>query len=133
MESRARLKRWMTLVGLAGLVAGIPVGVALNETLREPLVEDSPWLQHFQVDFDLSAKQLNKVRRVLAVRERNIVEVYTRMGHDVSSGFHHAPSELSRTIDSIKRQADARIEAVLDSDQLDQYMKARPKADSARK
>ena len=133
MESRARLKRWMTLVGLAGLAAGIPVGVALNRAFREPLIEDTPWLQLFQVDYHLTATQLHQVRRILAVRERAIVAVYTRMGHDVPSEFHDAPSELSLTIKSIKRRADARIEAVLDSVQLDQYMKARPTADSASK
>ena len=49
MESRARLKRWMTLVGVAGVVAGIPVGIALNQWLREPLIEDSLWLHDFSV------------------------------------------------------------------------------------
>ncbi len=133
MESSARLKRWMTLVGLAGMAAGIPVGVALNQALREPLIEDSPWLQRFKVEFVLTATQLHRVRRVLAMREREIVRVYTRLGHDIPSEFHNAPSELSVKVDSIKRRADERIEAVLDRAQLDRYMKARRTADSQSK
>ena len=126
MGSRASLKRWMTLVGLAGLAAGIPIGVVLDQTLREPLIEDSPWLRRFKIEFTLSATQLHQVRRVLAVQEREILDVYIRLGHDI-------PPALSGKIDSIKRRADERIQAVLDTAQLDRYMKARRTADSASK
>ena len=120
------MKRWMTLVGLAGVVAGIPVGVALNQSLREPLIEDSPWLQRFKAVFQLSATQLHQIRRVLAVQEREILDVYVRLGHNI-------PPELSGKIKSIKRRADERIQAVLDTDQLDRYRKARQTADSTDK
>jgi hypothetical protein len=112
----------MTLVGLAGVAAGIPVGVALTQWLREPLIEDSPWLQDFADEFHLTALQLHQVRRVLAMREREIVEAYAHRGYDM-------PAELSRTIRTIRRRADERIEAVLDSAQHDRYMKLRPMAE----
>ena len=126
MDSRARLKRWMTLVGLAGLAAGIPLGVVLSQTFRQPLVADSPWLLRFKSEFDLSTTQLHQVRRVLAVQEREIVKVYIRMGQSV-------PPELSEKVDRIKQQADERIQAALDTAQLDRYMKARQMADPASK
>lgn len=125
MDPSKRLKRWMSLIGLAGLFAGVPIGITLHQLWEAQEVIDSPLLQRFHDRYRLDAKQMHLVRSILLEKGRETLEVYSRK-------YDRLSPELQKEIEDINRRADERIEVVLDSIQVERYRKDR-KADSESK
>jgi hypothetical protein len=127
MQSSRRLKRWMTLVGLAGLAAGIPLGVTIHKAYLQANSQELNWLvRGLKEEYDLRPKQVQLVRAVLQQREFDSRSAY-------SANHTQLPAELRNKIQDIKRTADERIYAVLDSNQRERYRKDASKALSANK
>jgi hypothetical protein len=117
MQSSTRMKRWMTLVGLAGLAAGIPLGVTVHKAYLQANAKELPWLvRELEAKYELKPDQLRLVRAILQRRDRSTKKAYAAK-HEL------LPFELRNEIQNIKRKADERIDAVLDSTQREQYRK----------
>lgn len=127
MQSSRRLKRWMTVVALAGVAVGIPLGVTIHKAYLQANSQELPWLVRGLKDkYQLRPDQVQQVRAVLQKRELD-----TKMAY--SAKHELLPAELRNQIQDIKRTADERIDAVLDSDQRERYRKDARRALSANK
>ena len=106
----------MTSVGLAGLAAGLAVGLAMPQVYASVFpapVDDDPHLVRMWERYSLDRDQMRLVRAVIKDRQARI------MAFVVAGG--QLSTEMENTIKMIERQADDRIEAVLDSRQRGQY------------
>ena len=127
MQSSSRLKRWMTIVGLAGLAAGIPLGVTIHKAYMQANSQELPWLvRGLEEKYGLRPDQVRLVRAVLQERDRETKAAF-------AANHHSLPAELRNDVETIKRRADERIDAVLDSTQRGRYRKDAQKAVSAGK
>lgn len=118
MQSGSQLKRWITCIGLAGMAAGAAIGLAMPQVYASvfpPVVEDDPHLLRMQDRYHLNGDQMRLIRTVIKDRQARI------MTFVVSGG--QLSAEMENTIKMIERQADDRIDAVLDSRQREQYRK----------
>ena len=118
MQSGSQLKRWMTGIGLAGVAAGTAIGLAMPEVYASVFptaVDDNPHLVRMRERYDLNTDQMRLIRAVIKDRQARI------MTYVVSGG--QLSTEMENTVKMIERQADDRIDAVLDSQQREQYRK----------
>lgn len=116
MQEGPRLKRWIVLLSIAWLAAGVAFGLALPR-LYEVVVPPPAgelWLQTFQAKYEPTAAQLRQIQKVLAVKQREIMVVYQEQTNDL-------PEIIRRQIEVINVRADDRIEAVLDDRQRRLY------------
>jgi len=106
----------MTSVGLAGLAAGLAMGLAMPQVYASvfpPPVDDDPHLTRMRERYALDRDQMRLVRAVIKDRQARIMSFVVAGGQ--------LSAEMENTIKLIERQADDRIEAVLDSRQREQY------------
>ena len=118
MQSGSQLKRSMMSVGLAGLAAGLAIGVAVPGVYASAFPaapKDDPHLLRMHERYALDHDQMRLIRAVIKDRQARI------MTFVVSGG--QLSVEMESTIKMIERQADDRINAVLDSKQREQYRK----------
>ena len=116
MHSSGELKTWITVVALVCLATGFAVGMAMPRVYASMYPDPGPLhLQRMQEVYGLTADQIRVMKKVLMDKELRI------MAFVVSAG--QLPPEMDAHIKMINRQADDRIEAVLDSRQREQYRK----------
>lgn len=107
----------MTSVGLAGLVSGLTLGLAMPQVYGavfppEP-PDDPPNLLRMQKDYRLDNDQMRLIRAVLRDRDAKVVTIVVAGGQ--------LPVGMEESITQVRRHADDRIYAVLDSKQRKLY------------
>jgi hypothetical protein len=118
MSQAGQLKTWMVVVAALGLLSGIAIGYALPRAYAAvfPNLGGYPELVELRQTYGLTAEQTRKLLLVWRDREARRIEV-------LSSA--QLPPELENRLQAVYRQADDRIEAVLDSAQRAQYRRDR--------
>ena len=107
MRTAGELRRWIGIVALACLAAGVAVGWSLPRVHAAmfPDAGSDPWLERFRTDYGLRAEQVRLIRTVLHDRRMKLIDVYTRSA---------TTPEQDEEIRAIRRQADDRIKALAD-------------------
>ena len=115
-----RVRAWILVAGVAGLCAGVALGWAAPTAARSWSDQDpdrnAEIVKNLAEKYGLTGEQQRLIRMVLRRRDEQTFQRY--MNHAGS-----LPDSLSSQIESLRRQADERIYAVLTEDQRTGYLK----------
>ena len=116
-----RVRAWILAAGVAGLCAGTALGWAAPTAARSWSDQDlndrnAGIVKNFTEKYGLTREQQRLISMVLRRRDEQTLQRYRNHGGSL-------PATLSSQIESLRRQADERIYAVLTEDQRTGYLK----------